>query len=152
MAKKANAIEARNGEGETVSSYFKAIFKESPALLVTRSNDEILQRWLKDHPGVKDVPERIKGSLANIKSVLSKKKRKKPGRPKAQLTAAAAEPTAAGVVVQNAPKTSTKGFEQLEEQIDDCLTTARRLDRELLHGVISHLRKARNEVVWKLGQ
>jgi len=47
---------------------------------------------------------------------------------------------------------STKGFEKLEEQIDDCLTAARSLDREVLHNVIGLLRKARNEVVWKLGQ
>jgi hypothetical protein len=148
MAKKAKAAATSNGEPGTVASYFKAIFKENPALLVTRSNDEILQRWLKDHPGDKEVPQRIKGNLANIKSVLRKKKRRKKVRP----AATASDPTAAVVYAQNAPKASTKGFEQLEEQIDDCLTTARRLDRQALHSVISLLRRARNEVVWKLGQ
>jgi hypothetical protein len=54
-------------------------------------------------------------------------------------------------VVSEPARISTKGFEQLEEQIDDCLTAARSLDREVLHNVIGLLRKARNEIVWKLG-
>jgi hypothetical protein len=40
----------------------------------------------------------------------------------------------------------------LEEQIDECLTLGKRLDREGLRGVLVLLRRARNEVVWKLGQ
>jgi hypothetical protein len=148
MAKKKTAGKA-NGDGQSVASYFKAIFKENPILLTTRSNDEILQRWLKDHPGEKTVPARIKGNLANVKSVLRKKKRKKPGRKPRRPAAAVA---AIAAVVSEPARISTKGFEELEEQIDDCLTAARSLDREVLHNVIGLLRKARNEVVWKLGQ
>jgi hypothetical protein len=40
-------------DGGSIASYVKAIFKENPTLLTTRSNDEVLQRWLKDHPGEK---------------------------------------------------------------------------------------------------
>jgi hypothetical protein len=148
MAKKKTAGKA-NGDGQSVASYFKAIFKENPALLSTRSNDEILLRWLKDHPGEKTVPDRIKANLANVKSVLRKKKRKKPGRKPGRPAAAVSAVTA---VVSEPARISTKGFEQLEEQIDDCLTAARSLDREVLHNVIGLLRKARNEVMWKLGQ
>jgi hypothetical protein len=36
------------GDGQSIASYFKAIFREDPALLDSRSNDEILQRWLKN--------------------------------------------------------------------------------------------------------
>jgi hypothetical protein len=95
------------------------------------------------------VPERIKANLANVKSVLRKKKRKKPGRKPGRPPGAVAAVVA--VAIEPA-RTSTKGFEQLEEQIDDCLTSARSLDREVLHNVIGLLRRARNEVVWKLGQ
>jgi hypothetical protein len=52
---------------------------------------------------------------------------------------------AAVVAMASEPaRISTKGFEQLEEQIDDSLTTARGLDREALHTVIGLLRRARN--------
>jgi hypothetical protein len=108
---------------------------------------EILLRWLKDHPGEKTVPPRIKGNLSNVKSVLRKKRRKKPGRkPGPPLGAVAA------TVVTEPARISTKGFEKLEEQIDDCLTAARGLQNEALAGVVGLLRRARNEVVWKLGQ
>jgi hypothetical protein len=147
MAKKSAG--KATGEGESIASYFKAIFKENPTLLTTRSNDEMLQRWLKDHPGEKSVPARIKGNLANVKSVLRKKKRKKPGRKPGRPAVAVAVVAA---VASEPARISTKGFEQLEEQIDDCLTAARGLQNEALAGVIGLLRKARNEVVWKLGQ
>ena len=43
-------------------------------------------------------------------------------------------------------------LDKLEYQIDECLVLAKVLDREGLESVISHLRTARNEVVWKMGQ
>jgi hypothetical protein len=145
VAKK--AADKASSDGGSVASYFKAIFKENPTLLDTRSNDEILLRWLKDHPGEKTVPARIKGNLSNVKSVLRKKRRKKPGRKPGQQAVAAAM-----IVAAEPTRISTKGFEKLEEQIDDCLTAARGLQNEALAGVIVLLRRARNAVVWKLGQ
>jgi hypothetical protein len=50
------------GNGETVSGYFRKIFAENPGLLDSRSNDELLQCWLKDHPGEPEVP-RNRGGL-----------------------------------------------------------------------------------------
>ena len=137
-----------NSDGKSVASYFRAIFKENPKLLHTRSNDELLQRWLKDHPGEKEVPSRIKNNLANVKSILRRKSRKKPGRKPAQPTAATPTFTA---VALNASPVFDKRLEQLEEGIDDCLTLAKNLDRDSLGSVIVLLRRARNEVVWKLG-
>jgi hypothetical protein len=135
MAKKAK-------EPESVAGYFRPIFQENPGLLISRSNDELLQRWLKDHPGEKEVPAKVKQNLANLKSVLRKKARKR-GR-KAPAAVAGVQPTPV--------KKQTRSLEALEIQIDDCLSTARSMDREGLESVISHLRRARNEVVWKTGQ
>ena len=91
--------------------------------------------------------ERIKGNLANVKSVLRKENREKGGKKKARVRGAVV------AVLQNTALASgTGGFDQLEEQIDDCLTTARNLDRGALHSVIGLLRKARNERVWQPGQ
>jgi Sigma-54 factor, Activator interacting domain (AID) len=159
-----------NGERGNVASYFKAIFKENPKLLKTRSNDEILQRWLKDHPGHKKVPEHIKGSLSNVKSILRKKKRKKK---QAAQAASAASPTTdkrleprmiqpmeifqlpimalQERIEQDLEENAVVHLELLEEAIDDCMTFARQVDRDILATVIGLLRRARNQVVWHLG-
>jgi hypothetical protein len=94
------------------------IFKENPKLLKERSNNELLKRWLADHPGHKEVPQKVKNNLANVKSVLRKKSRKKGGRPPKSERL-----EAVGVVVEVAkPRAGTKGLEALEEQIDECST------------------------------
>src|SRR4051812_20451687 len=72
----------RRGNGQSVGGYFRAIFTENPKLLDSRSNEEMLNRWLADHPGETQVPGRIKAILSNLKSVLRKKRRNKPGRKK----------------------------------------------------------------------
>jgi hypothetical protein len=142
------------GEGEPVAKYFRAVFKENPKWLKSRSNNDLLQRWLDDHPSETEVPNRIKNIMANTKSVLRKKLRKGPGKKKAKAQSAdeAAIQQAVAAVVAPATSTMSQGFELLEEQIDDCLTLAKNLDRDGLESVIYLLRRARNEVVWKLGQ
>lgn len=151
MAKrKAGKGEAADG-GESISGYFRKVFKENPKLLTGRSNDELLQRWLKDHPGETEVPKKVKANLSNIKSVLRKKGRK--GRRSAAPAAGTGSISAHGLTASKTRGVrGVRGLEQLEEQIDDCLTLAKNLDREGLADVISHLRTARNRVVWKTGQ
>jgi hypothetical protein len=91
------------------------------------------------------VPQKVKNNLANVKSILRKKMRKRGGRPKAEQPLASVSEAAK-------PKVAARGLEALEEQIDECLDLAKRLDREGLQGVIGLLRRARNAVVWKAGQ
>jgi hypothetical protein len=154
MAKKKrtgeNAAASAQAEGheqaETVSGYFRKVFAEHPDWLDSRSNDQLFARWLKDHPGQTEVPEKVRQNLSNIKSVLRKQSRKarrpKKVRPDARANSATAE----------APRKAVRGLDALEEQIDECLTLARNLDREGLASVIGMLRRARNEVVWKMGE
>jgi hypothetical protein len=145
------------GDGETISGYFREVFRENPKLLQGRSNQELLERWLKDHPGEREVPQKVRANLSNIKSVLRKQAPKKGGRPKK--TAGTPEPTGAHMARQSAPNpvaatnsAAPSPLEQLEEQIDDCLSLAKSLDRERLSHVISMLRHARNLVVWEQGR
>ena len=153
MAKRKQATgagtEQGNGQpgGETISGYFRQVFKDNPKWLAGRSNDEVLARWLKDHPGEKEVPKKVKQNLSNVKSVLRQAERKKSGAPKKE--SISAEPTAA---LTAAPRKGVRGLESLEEQIDECMTLAKNLDREGLSSVINLLRRARNEVVWKMGE
>jgi hypothetical protein len=143
-----------NGTGaraENVAPYFRALFQTEPKLLKQRSNKVPLERWHADHPQFKEIPDNVKTGLANIKSVMRKGLRKRRGR-----KAAAAEPAAAGAVRSAGPvflsrTAADRKLEQLEIQIDECLTLAKNLDREGLAGVIHTLRRARNAVVWKAG-
>jgi hypothetical protein len=135
------------GSGETVSGYFRKVFAENPGLLDSRSNDELLQRWLKDHRGQTEVPRNVKVGLQNVKSLLrSKSRRRKKAR------AASATGTTAQVSQRAETGVKRNKLEALEERIDDTLTFARGPDDEGLRDVIGLLRRARNEVVWKMGQ
>jgi hypothetical protein len=128
---------------ENVSGYFRRVFHENPKLLKGRSNEELLNRWLADHPGEKEVTKSVKNGLQNAKSILRSKKRKRKAA-KAAATPVSKEPS------RSAPR---KGhLEQLEEKIDEVLTLARSFEDESLESVVNHLRRARNEVVWKLGE
>jgi hypothetical protein len=137
---------AAASEGESISGYFRKVFAKKPKLLTTRSNQEVLDQWLKDHPDHTEVPENVKQGLANVKSVLRHKKRVK--------IAKGAEPVGQAVGTAEVPVTKLRpsDLEALEERIDDCLQAARRVDEIALESVIRLLRKARNEVVWKLGE
>jgi hypothetical protein len=89
----------------------------------------------------------VKVGLRNVKSVLRSK-----GRRRRKAKAASATGTAAQVSQGAEVGVRKHKLEALEERIDDTLTFARGLDEEGLHDVISHLRRARDEVVWKMGQ
>jgi hypothetical protein len=148
LAKK-SPKQARGDKGETDSGYFRRIFTENLKLLGGRSNEEILNRWLTDHPSEKVVPDRIKSILSNVKSVMRKKLRKRRGRrPKEEQAAGAT----AVVVVARPRKAAARGLEVLEEMIDECMSLAKNLDSEGLAQVLAALRRARNQVVWKLGE
>ncbi len=136
MAKKAS------NDGESIQGYFKRILRENPKLLSGRSNAELLERWAKDHPGQPKVSDSVKAGLQNAKSALRSKGRKR----KAQRAAQEGGPTVPAGGRKKRPLVA------LEEQIDDCITAAKVLDRGKLEKVISLLRHARNEVVWMTGQ
>jgi two-component sensor histidine kinase len=144
----------QKGNEGTVTGYFRTIFAERPDWLGEKSNDPILARYREDHniaPGG-EIDKKIKQNLANIKSVLRKQSRKKKrGRPKKDAAVLSAVYVAAAAPIA-AKKTAVSKLDTLEESIDDCLTAAKSLDREELHDVIVLLRKARNAVVWKIGQ
>src|SRR5262249_32922706 len=128
---------------------FRKIFEENPRLLKERSNKKLFQRWLDDHPGETVVPERVKTGLANLKSILRKKRGKRGRKPKAEQPAQ--EPARAASAPQEAaPEVNV--LEQLEVHIDDALMLAMNLDRRGLEEVIRQLRTARNLVVWKSGK
>ena len=129
------------GKSNSSYSYFKQLFQANPQWLKEKSNAIILARYRADHGLAEDaeVEKKVTNNLANLKSVMRKQMRKR-GRK------AGASPAAVA-----AAKPSSK-LESLEISIDNCLTTARILDPEGLEEVISLLRRARNKVVWKLGE
>jgi hypothetical protein len=130
-------------DGTSKYAYFKQLFEQHPELLEGRQNDAILDHYRADHgiaAGV-EVDKSVKSSMANLKSISRRKVRNTPAASKNSSASAAT------------PKVRPGGkLEHLEEMIDDCLTTARNLDRDGLKEVLHLLRRARNEIVWKLGQ
>lgn len=139
------------GQEGSLGGYFRKVFAERPDWLKGRSNDAILARYRTDHGMAPEatLEPRIKANLSNIKSVLRKQRRKR-GKRDATSTPAGAP---AEMAATSTPRRGSTGrLEMLEELIDDCLTMAKHEDREGLHDVIQHLRRARNNVVWKLGQ
>lgn len=128
----------RKRKGPSVSGYFRQLFTDRPELLEEKSNAAILAKYREDNGLAPDaeLTASVRNNLANIKSLMRRKDRKATGKSKVKVSVA-------------------KGgvrLEALEELIDECLTQARSLDRDNLGSVIAHLRKARNEVVWKMGQ
>jgi hypothetical protein len=136
MAKK----RGRRSSGESVSGYFRKILEGRPDLINGSTNKDLLERWLRDHPEFSEVPKNVKFNLANLKSLLRKRMRQ------GKLASAR---TASGMAASTAPRHK---LESLEEQIDDCISAAKNLDRDGLAEVIHWLKRARNQIVWKLGE
>lgn len=121
-----------------MSAYFRAIYEERPDLITSRSNDEVIERWKSEHPAASEkMLKKARQTLANVKSLLKREKRKG-GRGKATADGGA-----------DATARSRPNLEVLEELIDEGLTVAKMLDRAGLAEVIKLLRRARNQVVWK---
>jgi hypothetical protein len=137
---KASVAEPAGDKGESVAGYFRSLFLKEPKLLKSKSNDKLFQYWLADHPDHKEVPENVKQGLSNIKSQM-RKKRGKRGRPRKEEVAAAV------TVVVARPRVSRASLDELEERIDECLSSAKGLGREDLEKVILQLRLARNALV-----
>jgi len=140
MAKAARASK----DGESVGGYWRKVLTGNPRLLGRRSNDELYKQWLKDHPEDTEVPDRAKNGLANVKSLMRRNRRKKGKGSQEQDAVVASKQSGSSVSLRN--------LENLEEHIDDCLSVAKHLNRDELESVIRHLRRARNEVVMKIGQ
>src|SRR5947209_19821062 len=98
--------------GESNIGYFRRILTENPKLLKRRSNDEIFERWLADHPGETEVPAKVKQALFNMKTALRKKRR---GRKAAEEAVAGQE----GHGFTDAPVPASPDLETLEEAIDE---------------------------------
>lgn len=126
----------RKRKKESLGGYFRSVLTENPEWLDIKSNDLMKARYEADHPG-KVFTKGTRANLANVKSVLRKKLGK--GKRKAGKTRAAFD-------------ASVYDLEGLEVAIDDCLSAARRMDPVGLAEVIKSLRRARNNLVWKMGE
>src|SRR5262245_28667167 len=113
-------------DGQSVQGYFRKIFDEDPKLLKKRSNDELYERWLKDHPGETEVPLRVKQGLSNLKSVMRNRRRR---RKRMAGAAVAANAVAQRGRSAGGPR-GASALVNLESQIDEALVMARHLQAE----------------------
>jgi hypothetical protein len=135
------------GRPESISGYFRQLFESNPSLLDHGKNDVIIAQWKTDHPG-QTVDDRIKGNLANTKSIMRKKfgkvkRRRKRGRPAAADGALPAVPK---------HRSSIAALEKMESLIDECLSVARHQANPGLDPSIRHLLAARRAVAWQMGK
>jgi hypothetical protein len=131
--------------GESLSAYFRRLFKKHPKLLRAASSKPVMDDT--------ENPARVKSVLYNVKSVLRGQKRRKQAQASVAALDAQAARQAPEIPNVSLPAGSTLNeLEVLEEQIDECLALAKGLDRVMLDNVIQHLRLARNAVVLKQGQ
>jgi len=130
------------GKGESLSGWFRKYFKTHPYALRKGRNDVVVTAWLSDHPG-QEFTNRLRQAMANVKSAIKHKKGSK--------RKAAAVASDGGAV---RPARAVGGLESLEMAIDRCLTTARLLAEKNpdLQKVASHLKVARNGVIWIQGE
>jgi hypothetical protein len=134
--------------GGSTAGYFKALFEENREWLNEGSNAALIERWKKDHPG-QEVNKSILNGLANTKSIMRKKYGLGKRRRKRRKMAAAAAEQPAAARTRRAPYAV---LERMEGMIDDCLTLARQQNSEGLDNLIKHLRMARRQVAWEMGE
>jgi hypothetical protein len=149
MPRPKKSANASTVKADNIAPYFRQVFTEQPKLLKIRSNDQVLKMWEADHPEYNGIPDNVKTGLANVKSVMRSKRRKR-GRP-SKADAALAIAAAPKLSVVETANAAEKGLEKLEIMIDDCIAAAKELQVKGLDDIIKALRYARRHVVWKLG-
>lgn len=132
----------------SLAGYFRKLFEDNQDWLKEGTNADVIDRWKKDHPG-QDVTDSVRNGLANTKSLMRKKLGIGKRRRKRRKGAAAAAEQPAAVKRVRAPYAL---LERMEGLIDDCLTLARQQNSEGLENVIKHLRVARRQVAWEMGE
>lgn len=135
------------GQTESMQGWFRQYFRDHPAALRTRSNEEVIRSWRADHPG-REFDRRVQGAMTNAKSNEKKRQgiKKRGPKKKAAEDGAAPKPVKTGV--------GARSLEGLELAIDRCLASARTLEDQdsEMGDVVKYLHVARNRVVWILGK
>jgi len=127
-------------KGPSLQGIFKQYFHDHPEWLRTRSNDEIIAQFSKDHPKI-EADNRVKQAMFNAKNHMKKGGKGKRGRKrKVEMINAAIK----------APKLGHGALQILENHVDDCLAMARTVGAESIREVIGHLHRARNMLVLKI--
>jgi len=127
-------------KGPSLLGIFKQYFSDHPEWLRTRSNDDVMAQFSKDHPKIA-ADKRAKQAMFNAKNHMKKGKKGRLGRRQkvAEITAAMKEPQA-----------SNGALQILENHVDDCLAMARTIGHEAIRDIINHLHRARNMLVLKI--
>jgi hypothetical protein len=138
------------GKAPSFASVIRGYFEDNPDWLQGPSNQALIERYLKDHPG-ESWSKRHQQGAANEKTKLRKKmglvrRRRRRGRGVAMAASAASESRVIRV------RTSSGALEQLELLLDDSVSLALRQNNPALEGVVKHLRVARRGVAWAMGE
>lgn len=148
----------KRGPEESPFTYFNRIFHEHPEWLKLTSNKEVRRRYNLDHgkPPDAKLDQKVVEALGNTKTRLRKqmgimvprgRKATRGVKAAAAEAAPAAPASPAPVAARGRPPAISTKLEQLEDQIDECVFSARQVDPQRLARVIALLKQARNTVV-----
>jgi hypothetical protein len=139
---------AKVKEKRSFASVIRSYFEENPDWLDGPSNQSLIERYLKDHPGETWSKKHQQGA-ANEKTKMRKKLGKVRRRRRKGAATAVTNSSESRVL---RVRTSISSLEQVELLIDECLSLAIRQGNPALDGVIKHLRVARRGVAWAMGE
>jgi hypothetical protein len=142
---------AKAKETTSKSAYYRQLFGDNPDWLKEGSNEEVVARWEKDHPGQR-MTDRDRQAMANIKSQLRKKHGMVRRRKRRKGKGAAAAPAEQPALAPRRARSSFTALEKLEGLIDECLTLARQQESAGMQDIMRSLRVARRGVAWEMGQ
>jgi hypothetical protein len=138
------------GKAPSFASVIRGYFEENPDWLEGPSNQSLIERYLKDHPSEQWSKKHQQGA-ANEKTKLRKKaglvrRRRRKG------AGSVDHGSAAGGSTMLRTRPSMSALEHLELLIDDCLSVAGKQSNPALDGAVKHLRVARRNVAWAMGE
>ncbi len=137
-------------KGQSFASIIRGYYQQNPDWLSSPSNEALIERFKKDHPGQSWTKKHQQGA-ANEKTKLRKKmglvKRRRRRKGGAAAGAAASNESRVTRV-----RASSGALEQLELHIDECLSMAARQANPALDGAVKALRVARRNVAWAMGE
>jgi hypothetical protein len=143
------------GKAQSFASIIRGYYQQNPDWLQGPSNQALIERYHKDHPGDPWSKKHQQGA-ANVKTKLRKEmglvRKRRRRRRGAGAGASEGGANAAGQSRVTRMRPAFGALEQLELLIDDCLSLAHRQNNPALEKVVKHLRVARRGVAWAMGE
>src|SRR5262249_18911326 len=110
---------ARKSSEESKAGWFRKVFTERPDWLEGKSNKEVRDRWVQEHPPHKSMPADVQNAMGNVKSLMRRGLRNEGSGQGARRAS----------MSQTMESPKFRGLPALEVSIDESIILASNLDR-----------------------